>query len=113
MESKVEMTLEEYTNLIRENERLKAMLRTCHRLLEEKAKCSVEVYTINGLTKEQCGEALKMDEKRLIYEYTYGKTFNDAIMEFPCFTSDEIKNVFIEAILKKIKGRMADLKDKE
>ena len=113
MESKVEMTLEEYTNLIRENERLKAMLRTCHRLLEEKAKGSVDVYTINGLTKEQCGEALKMDEKLLIHEYTYGRTFNDAIMEFPCFTSDEIKNVFIEAILKKIKGRIGDLKDEE
>lgn len=113
MESKVEMTLEEYTNLIRENERLKAMLRTCHRLLEDKAKASIEVYTINGLTKEQCDKALKMDENRLIYEYTYGRTLNDTIVEFPCFTSDEIKKVFTEAILKKIKGRMGDLKDKE
>lgn len=113
MESKVEMTLEEYTNLIRENERLKAMLRTCHRLLEDKSKASVEVYTINGLTKEQCDNALKMDENRLIFEYTYSRSLNDAIVEFPCFTSNEIKNVFIEAILKKIKGRMADLKDKE
>ena len=107
MESKVEMTLEEYTNLIRENERLKAMLHTCHRLLEEKAKGSVDVYTINGLTKEQCGEALKMDENRLIHEYTYGRTFNDAIVEFPCFTNEEIKNVFIEAILKKLKGALS------
>ena len=113
MESKVEMTLEEYTNLIRENERLKAMLHTCHRLLEEKAKDSVEVYTINGLTKEQCDNALKMDEKTLIYEYTYGRMFNDATVEFPCFTSDEIKTVFAEAILKKIKGRMDKLKDEE
>ena len=113
MESKVEMTLEEYTNLIGENERLKSMLRTCHRQLEEKAKGSVDVYIINGLTKEQCGEAIKMDEKLLIHEYTYGRTFNDAIMEFPCFKINEIKNVFIETILKKIKGRMADLKDEE
>ena len=113
MESKVEMTLEEYTNLIRDNERLKAMLHTCHRLLEEKAKNSVEVYTINDLTKEQCGEALKMDENRLIYEYSYSHTFTDAIVEFPCFTSNEIKTVFTEAILKKIKGRIGDLKDKE
>ena len=113
MESKVEMTLEEYTNLIRDNERLKAMLHTCHRLLEEKAKNSVEVYAINDLTKEQCGEALKMDENRLIYEYSYSHTFNDAIVEFPCFTSNEVKTVFTEAILKKIKGRIGDLKDKE
>nr|DAW56347.1 MAG TPA: GABH ALL/GABH BLL coil heterodimer, DE NOVO.1A [Caudoviricetes sp.] len=113
MESKVEMMLEEYTNLIRENERLKAMLHTCHRQLEGKAKDSVEVYTINDLTKEQCDEALKMDEKTLIYEYTYGRTFNDAIVDFPCFTNEEIKTVFVEAILKKIKGRMGDLKDKE
>ena len=113
MESKVEMTLEEYTNLIRENERLKSMLRTCHRQLEGKAKDSVDVYTIDNLTKEQCDNALKIDETRLIHEYTYGRTFNDTIMEFPCFTSNEIKNVFIEAILKKIKGRMGDLKDKE
>ena len=113
MESKVEMTLEEYTNIIKENERLKSMLRAGHRLLEDKAKDSIEVYTINGLTKEQCDKALKMDENRLIYEYTYGRTLNDAIGEFPCFTSDEIKKVFTEAILKKIKGRMGDLKDKE
>lgn len=113
MESKVEMTLEEYTNLIRENERLKAMLRTCHLLLEKKAKDSVEVYTINGLTKKECDNALKMEEKRLINEYTYGKTFTDAIVEFPCFTINEIKTVFTEAILKKIKGRIGDLKDKE
>lgn len=113
MESKVEMTLEEYTNIIRENERLKAMLRTCRRLLEDKAKASVDVYNINCLTKEQCDNALKMDEKRLIHECTYGRTLNDAIVDFPCFTSDEIKNVFIEAILKKIKGHICDFKDKE
>ena len=113
MESKVEMTLEEYTNIIKENERLKAMLLTCNRLLEEKAKGSVDVYTINNLTKEQCDNAIKIDEKRLIHEFTYGRTFNDAIVEFPCFTINEIKNVFIEAILKKIKGRIGDLKDKE
>ena len=113
MESKLEITLEEYTNLIRENERFKAILRAFHNLLEEKAKGSVDVYTINGLTKEQCGEAIKMDEKLLIHEYTYGRTLNDAIVEFPCFTINEIKNVFIEAIIKKIKGRMADWKDEE
>ena len=54
-----------------------------------------------------------MDENRLIYEYSYSHTFNDAIVEFPCFTSNEIKTVFTEAILKKIKGRISDLKDKE
>lgn len=113
MESNVEMTLEEYTNIIKENERLKAMLRTCHHLLEEKAKGSVDVYTINDLTKEQCNNALKMDEKTLIYEYSYSRAFNDAIVDFPCFTINEIKNVFAEAILKKIKGRIGDLKDKE
>ena len=113
MESKVEMALEEYTNLIRENERFKAMLRAFHNLLEDKAKASVEVYTINDLTKEQCGNALKMDENRLIHEYTYGRSLNDAIVEFPCFTINEIKNVFTESIIKKIKGRMADLKDEE
>lgn len=113
MESKVEITLEEYTNLIRENERLKAMLCTFHLLLEEKVKASVDDYTINYLTKEQCFNALKMDENRLIHEYTYGRTFNDAIVDFPCFTINEIKNVFTEAIIKKIKGRIGDLKDKE
>lgn len=113
MESKVEMDLAEYTNLIRENERLKTMLWTCHRLLEEKAKYSVDVYTINDLTKEQCDNALKMDENRLIHEYTYGRALNDAIVDFPCFTINEIKNVFTEAILKKIKERIGDLKDNE
>ena len=113
MKSKVEITLEEYTNLIKENERLKAMLRTFHSLLEDKAKSSIDVYTISNLTKEKCDNALKMDENRLIHEYTYGRALNDAIVKFPCFAINEIKNVFIEAILKKIKGRMVDLKDKE
>ena len=113
MESKLEITLEEYTNLIKENERLKSMLRAFHNLLEDKAKANVEVYTINDLTKEQCDNALKMDENRLIHEYTYGRSLNDAIVEFPCFTINEIKNVFIEDILKKIKGRIGDLKEKE
>lgn len=109
MERKVKMSLTEYTSLIRENERLKAMLHTCHRLLEKKAKGSVEVYTINDLTKEQCDNALKMDEKTLIYEYSYGRTFNDAIVEFPCFKIEEIKTVFAEAILKKIQKRIDEL----
>lgn len=113
MESKVEMTLEEYTSLIRENERLKAMLRNCERLLKEKAKDSVDVYTINDLTKEECDKALAMDKGALIYEYTYGRSFKDTSEWFPCFTSDEIKNAFAEAILKKIKERIGVLKDKE
>ena len=111
MESKVEMDLAEYTNLIKENERLKAMLHTCHRLLEEKAKASVEVYTINDLTKEQCDNALKMDEKTLIYEYSYSRTFNDAIVEFLCFTIDEIKTVFAENIRQKIQKRIDELSE--
>ena len=111
MESKVEMSLAEYTALIRENEKFKAMLRTFHNLLEDKAKASVEVYTINDLTKEQCDNSLKMDENRLIHEYTYGRSLNDAIVEFPCFTINEIKNVFTEAILKKIKLRIDELSE--
>lgn len=111
MKRKVEMTLEEYTNIIKENERLKAMLCTFHRLLEDKAKASVDVYTINYLTKEQCDNALKMDENRLIHEYTYGRALNYALVDFPCFTINEIKNVFIEAILKKIKGRIGELSE--
>lgn len=108
MESNVEMTLEEYTNIIRESERLKATLRTFHSLLEDKTKSSIDVYTINSLTKEQCDNALKMDENRLIYEYTFGRPLNDAIVQFPCFTINEIKNVFAEAIIKKIKGRIGE-----
>lgn len=113
MESKVEMTLDEYTAIIRENERLKTMLLTCHSLLEDKTKSSIDVYTINSLTKEQCDNALKMDENRLIYEYTFGRPLNDAIVQFPCFTINEIKNVFAEAIRKKIQERIEELDESE
>lgn len=113
MESKVEMTLEECIKIIRENERLKAMLRNCTKQLKEKAEDSVEEYTINGLTKEWCDKALTMYKDELIRSYAHSHSLNEAIEDFPCFASDEIKNAFAEAILKKIKGRMGDLKDKE
>lgn len=109
MESKVEMSLEEYTNIIKENVQLKCMLHDCNRQLFNKLKDSVKGYTIDRLTKEECEKAIVMESDKLIDKYGFNYSFVDAYQEFPCFSRDEVKNTYGTIIRNKIQGRIEEL----
>ncbi len=65
MESKVEMTLGNTlpSSIIKENERLKTMLRNCKRQLKEKAEDAVMRYTIDNLPMEKGGIGGKLIDR--------------------------------------------------
>ena len=109
MESKVEMTLEEYTNIIKENVRLKCMLHDCNRLLFNKLKDGVKGYAIDRLTKEDCEKYIVMESDKLIDKYGFEYTFTDAYRELPCFSRDEVKNAYGDIIRNKIQRRKEEL----
>lgn len=109
MESKVEMTLEEYTNIIKENERLKCMLHDCTRQLFNKLKDGVKGYAIDRLTKEECDKDILMESDKLIDKYGFTYTFTDAYREFPCFSRDEVEKTYADIIRNKIQERVEEL----
>ena len=109
MESKVEMTLEEYTNVIKENERLKCMLHDCTRQLINKLKNDVKQYTINKLTKEECEKSILMESDKLIAKYGFDYSFTAAYREFPCFSRDEVEKTYADIIRNKIQERIEEL----
>lgn len=109
MESKVEMTLEEYTNLIRENERLKAMLHDCKRQVFNMLKSNVKEFSINKLTKDECDKTLTMELRKIIDLFGYDFTTTSACQEFPCFSRDEIEKMYGDIIRNKIQVRIEDL----
>ena len=109
MESKVEMTLEEYTNIIKENERLKCMLHDCTRQLFNKLKDAVKGYAIDKFTKEECDKSIVMESDKLIDKYGYTYSFTDACREFPCFSRDEVEKTYGDIIRNKIRKRIEEL----
>lgn len=113
MESKVEMTLEEYTTLIRENERLKAILQKCRGELREDAVGSIRCYAIGSLPKEKCLAAMQSDDKELIKEFAYSGAVGSLFLKFPCFSEGEIEAVLAENIRRKVQERIEELDESD
>lgn len=109
MESKVEMTLEEYTSLIRENERLKYILRNCNRLLHDFLSENVKRYQIGKLTKEECDNALAMEPRKIVDKFGYDYTSKSAYNDYPCFSKEEIEKMYADIIRNKIQERIEEL----
>ena len=109
MESKVEMALEEYTNLIRENERLRALLRNCNRLLHDFLAENVKRYSIGKLTKEECDNALVMEPGKIVDKFGYDYTSKSAYNDYPCFSKEEIEKMYSDIIRNKIQERIEEL----
>ena len=107
------MSLTEYTSLIRENERLKGMLRKCDRQLRERLCKEVKEGSVGSLTKAGCAKAMSMASDEIVDKFGYGFSLKSALNEFPCFTFDEIEEAYADAIRKKIQERMGEFDKSE
>lgn len=109
MESKVEMELEQYTELIRENERLRSLLRNCNRLLHDFLAENVKQYQIGKLTKDECDNALAMEQRKIVDKFGYDYTSKSAYNDYPCFSKEEIEKMYSDIIRNKIQERIEEL----
>lgn len=57
MDNKIEISLDSYTSLIRENERLKANLARCYKQMKALVDDNIRQYEIERMTREECVEA--------------------------------------------------------
>lgn len=109
MENKVEMELEQYTELIRENERLRSLLRNCNRLLHDFLAENVKRYQIGKLTKDECDNALAMEQRKIVDKFGYDYTSKSAYNDYPCFSKEEIEKMYSDIIRNKIQERIEEL----
>ena len=108
MKRKFEISLEEYTSIIAENAKLKALLGRCENLLVETVSAEVNDWAIKNLSPEQCKAAKKMNSDWLIQKYSSQSAIGIVMDNLPCFTVKQIKSALAENIRRKIQARIED-----
>lgn len=109
METKFEISLTEYTSIVSENAKLKALLGRCENMLVEMVSAEVNDWEINHLSHEQCKAAKKMNNDWLIQKYSSESAIGIVMDNLPCFTVRQIKNAIAENIRRKIQERIEDI----
>ena len=109
MDGKIEIPLDTYTSLVRENERLKANLTRCYKQMRASIDDNIKTYRIEKMTKEECQQAISKDNRELISEFAFGDGVRNVIDEWPCFTKAEVDYEFSQYIYDKIRERMSEL----
>lgn len=117
-ESKVVLSLEDYTKLILENNDLKNILRRC----EGKARQKVYEETIRDseigyLTKEKCEEWLSKENKKygsyMLGQFAYSWQMKSIAEDYPMFQISELEGWALERIKELIGKRLDELKEEE
>ena len=109
MDGKIEISLDSYTSLVRENERLKANLTRCYKQMRASIDDNINTYRIDKMTKEECQQALSEDDRELVSEFAFSDGVRNVIDEWPCFTKAEVDYEFSRYIYDKIRDRMSEL----
>lgn len=109
MDNKIEISLDSYTSLIRENERLKANLARCHKQMLKLIDDNIREYEISKMTREECVEAKNLNDLSLIDEYAFGDGVKVVLDEWPCFTKADIEDEFGKRIYTLILERLRQL----
>ena len=109
MDNKIEISLDSYTSLIRENERLKANLTRCYKQMKALVDDNLRQYEISKMTREECQQALSEDDRELVSEFAFSDGVRNVIDEWPCFTKAEVDYEFSRYIYDKIRERMNEL----
>lgn len=109
METKFEISLAEYTSIVSENAKLKALLGRCENILVEMVSAQVKDWEINHLSPEECKAAQKMNNDWLIQKYSSNSAVAIVTDNLPCFTVLQVKNAIAENIRRKIQARIEDI----
>ena len=109
MDNKIEISLDSYTSLIRENERLKANLARCHKQMLKLIDDNIREYEISKMTREECAEARSQSFLSLVDEYAFSDGVKVVLEEWPCFTKADIEAEFGKRIYTLILERLRQL----
>lgn len=109
MDNKIEISLDSYTSLIRENERLKANLTRCYKQMKALVDDNIRQYEISKMTREECIEAKGQSFLSLVDEYAFGDGIKVVLEEWPCFTKADIEDEFGKRIYSMICERLRQL----
>lgn len=113
MESKAIMELGEYTALIRENERLKALLRECRGKMEQELFRCIPDYEIRELSREDCLHDLSIgNDEDLVAAHAYFLSVNRIAEEWPCFSREEVVHSAAEHIRETLNDRLNALSER-
>lgn len=114
MENKAEMSLSEYEAVVRENERLRNLLRECKARVEADAFRCVREYEIEDMKREDLIKEIDedddlLDDERLVAKHSYMLCVDEIVNSWPCFTRDEIMGILANRIRRCMTARLNSL----
>lgn len=114
MENQVTMSLEEYTKLVLEKQKLEIQLNSLKRRAESKIEEEIKDSLINNLSKEETVQWLSSDPKSLLskfgpYSWTYTSIANDVLI----LKEEEVKDMAVTLITKMLNSHLNDILEKE
>lgn len=115
MENTVSMSLEEYTKIILEKQKLELQLRALEQKAERRIEEEINDSLIYNLNKEDTISWIKEeDHNKLLnqfgpYSWTYSSIASDVLV----FSEQEIKNMTITVIMKLLNSHLNDLLESE
>lgn len=113
MESKAIMGLDEYTATIRENERLRALLRECRAKMEQELFRCIPDYEIRELSREECLHDLSIEsDEDLVAAHAYPLSISRVTKEWSCFTEGEVVSSAARHIRETLNDRLNVLSER-
>lgn len=113
MESKAVMGLDEYAGLVRENERLKALLLRCKAKMEQELCRSIPDYEIRELSREECLHDLSIErDEDLVAAHAYLLSIRHIAEDWPCFSQEEVVRSAAEHIRETLNDRLNVLSER-
>lgn len=110
METKFEISLAEYTSIVSENAKLKALLNYCEFILVKAAEYQIRLSEIGRLNANECEEAMNRSDDYLIQRYSFDSSIQILMDKVPCFSLVQITNALAKGIRKELHTRLESLK---
>lgn len=108
MEGKIELTIEQYNGLIRENEKLKTILSRYQHQMREELTSYVLSGSIHRLTEEECNRDLsgRVDDESLVCRYAQTDCVIGIVDRWTCFSPKEVERTIAGIIRREIVKRI-------
>ena len=109
-QNQVTMSLEEYTNIILEKQKLELKLKALQIKAERKIEEEVKDGLINNLSKEDTIKWLNENPKKLLSQFgPYSWAFTSIANDILIFSEQELKDAAVAVILKMLNSHLNDI----
>lgn len=114
MENQVTMSLEEYTKIILEKQKLELQLKALSKKAERKIEEEVKDSLINNLNKEDTIKWLNEEPKKIVSQFCpYSWTFTSIANDVLIFNEQELKDMAVTVISKMLNSHLNDILERE